>query len=191
MSPIQSKCTFFWSFIILPHPHHFSNLNFIPRILNFTMQINAYQEGTEINTEVNARPLKNIGMHRNTRHRWFQRVPISVSLALQCISLVSCESCHVKHAASSTFELGQRQSVSDDGSRLNDKLMTRKVFNISHRAASRLYTLMAPVTPPTRPRTFAPPAHLPHPSQGLELFIYWIRTVCSTWVQIYNEHIKQ
>jgi len=27
------------------------------------VQINAYQEGTKINTEVNDRPLKNIGTH--------------------------------------------------------------------------------------------------------------------------------
>jgi len=37
-------------------PHHFSKLNFISKILNFTVQINAYQEGTKINTEVNERP---------------------------------------------------------------------------------------------------------------------------------------
>ena len=29
------------------------------------MQINAYQEGTKINTEVNKGPLKNIGTHWN------------------------------------------------------------------------------------------------------------------------------
>jgi len=45
------------------------------------MQINAYQEGTKIDTEVNERPLKNIGTHWNIKHRWFQRVPISFSLA--------------------------------------------------------------------------------------------------------------
>jgi len=33
--------------------HHFSKLNFIRKKLNFTMQINAYQEGTKINTEMN------------------------------------------------------------------------------------------------------------------------------------------
>jgi len=40
-----------------PHqtqPNHFSKLNFVSEILNFTMKINAYQEGTKINTE-NAR----------------------------------------------------------------------------------------------------------------------------------------
>ena len=47
----------------------FSKLNFTSKMLNFTMQINAYQEGTKINTEVNARPLKNMGMHWNTRRR--------------------------------------------------------------------------------------------------------------------------
>jgi len=46
-------------------PPSFSKLNFISKILNFTMQINAYQEGTEINTEMNERPLKNIGTHMN------------------------------------------------------------------------------------------------------------------------------
>jgi len=35
-----------------PHPNHFSKLNFISKILNFTMQINAYQEGTKTNTGV-------------------------------------------------------------------------------------------------------------------------------------------
>jgi len=44
------------------------------------MQINAYQEGTKINTEVNKGPLKNVGTHWNIRHRLFQRVPISFSL---------------------------------------------------------------------------------------------------------------
>ena len=51
----------------MPHPatspHHFSKLNFISKILNFTMQINAYQEGTKINNEVN-----DIGTHWNIRH---------------------------------------------------------------------------------------------------------------------------
>jgi len=46
-------------------PPSFSKLNFISKILNFTMQINAYQEGTKINTEMNERPLKNIGTHMN------------------------------------------------------------------------------------------------------------------------------
>ena len=36
----------------------------------------------KINTEVNERLLKNIGTHWNIRHRWFQQVPISFSLAL-------------------------------------------------------------------------------------------------------------
>jgi len=62
-------------------PHHFSQLNFISKILNFTRQIYAYQEGAKINTEVNERPLKNIGTHWNIRHGWFQRVPISLNLA--------------------------------------------------------------------------------------------------------------
>ena len=63
----------FFSLIILPPPrfipHLFSKLNFISKMLNFTLRISAYQEGTKINTEVNVRPLKNIGMHWNTRHR--------------------------------------------------------------------------------------------------------------------------
>ena len=62
-----------------PHP---TSLNFISKILHFTMQINAYLEGTTMNTEINERPLKNIAMHWNIRHRWFQRAPISFSLAL-------------------------------------------------------------------------------------------------------------
>ena len=49
------------------------------------MQINAYRESTKINTEVNERPL-NIGTHWNIRHHWFQRVPISSSLAQQHFS---------------------------------------------------------------------------------------------------------
>ena len=36
---------------------------------------------TKMNTEVNERLLKNTGMHRSIRHRWFQAVPISFSLA--------------------------------------------------------------------------------------------------------------
>jgi len=49
----------------------FISLNFISKILDFTMQINAYQEDTKINTGVNEQPLKNIGTHWNkrTRHR--------------------------------------------------------------------------------------------------------------------------
>jgi len=43
--------------------------------------INAYQKGTKIITEVNKRFLKNIGMHWNIWHHWFQQVPISFSLA--------------------------------------------------------------------------------------------------------------
>jgi len=39
-------------------PHHFSKLNFISKIFDFTVQISAHQEGTKINTE---RHLKNIG----------------------------------------------------------------------------------------------------------------------------------
>ena len=57
----------------LPHPkthlHHFSKLNFISKTLKFTMQINAYQEGTKINTKVNEQLLKKIGTHWNIRHR--------------------------------------------------------------------------------------------------------------------------
>ena len=36
------------------------------------MQINAYQEGTNVNTGVNERPLKNIGTHWNTRYVHFK-----------------------------------------------------------------------------------------------------------------------
>jgi len=36
-----------------PTSHYFLKLNFISKILNFTMQINVYQEGTKVNTEVN------------------------------------------------------------------------------------------------------------------------------------------
>ena len=46
-------------------PHHLLKLGFVSEILHFTMQINAYQEGTKINAEVNERPLKTIGMHWN------------------------------------------------------------------------------------------------------------------------------
>ena len=73
MCLIQSKCMYFkislyWGGGSVPstgegtlpppqnHSHHFSKLNFILKILNFTVQINAYQEGTKINTEVNERP---------------------------------------------------------------------------------------------------------------------------------------
>jgi len=45
------------------------------------MQISAYQGGTKISSEVSERPLKFIGTHWNIRHRWFQLVPISFSLA--------------------------------------------------------------------------------------------------------------
>jgi len=78
---------YFLYIIILPcplprlHPHHFSKLNFIPKRVHFSIQINAYQEGTKINTDVNERPLKNIGTHWNIKHRLFQRVPIYFSLA--------------------------------------------------------------------------------------------------------------
>jgi len=37
----------------------FLEIKFNFKISNFTMQINAYQESTEINAEVNERPLKN------------------------------------------------------------------------------------------------------------------------------------
>jgi len=46
------------------------------------MQIGAYQEGTKINTEVNEQPLKNLDVHWNIRHLWFQQVPVSFSLAI-------------------------------------------------------------------------------------------------------------
>jgi len=47
-----------------PHCHHFfEKLNFISKILHFTMQIVVYQESTEINTEVNERVLKIIDTH--------------------------------------------------------------------------------------------------------------------------------
>ena len=72
MSLIQSECVYFFKCCYTgegpapsPDPHHFSKLNFTSKILNFTMQINAYQERTKINTEVNEQPLKNIGTHWN------------------------------------------------------------------------------------------------------------------------------
>jgi len=43
--------------------HHFLKLNFISKMWNFTVQVNAYQESAKINTEVNERVLKNIGTH--------------------------------------------------------------------------------------------------------------------------------
>jgi len=42
---------------------HFWKLNFISKMWNFTVQVNAYQESAKINTEVNERVLKNIGTH--------------------------------------------------------------------------------------------------------------------------------
>ena len=75
---IQSKCMYFWISI----PPFFSKLSFISKILNFTMQINAYQEGMKVNIEVNEqRRILHISTHWNKRHRWFQRVPVSFSLA--------------------------------------------------------------------------------------------------------------
>ena len=50
-------------------------------MIQSTVLFNAYLEGTKINTEVNERPLKNIGMHLHIRHCSFQRVVISFSLA--------------------------------------------------------------------------------------------------------------
>jgi len=64
-----------------PHPHHFSKLNFNSEIWNFTAQINAHKEGTKVNTAVTERVLKNLGTCWNIRHRWFQVVPVSFSLA--------------------------------------------------------------------------------------------------------------
>ena len=40
-------------------------------------------KGTKINTEVNGRVLKNVGVYVNIRHHWFQLVPISSSLAFK------------------------------------------------------------------------------------------------------------
>jgi len=73
MSLIQSKCIYFkislyWAGDTAPPhtlPHHFLKLNFTSKILNVKMQINAHQEGTNINSEVNERVLKNIGTHWN------------------------------------------------------------------------------------------------------------------------------
>ena len=42
------------------------------------MQINAYQEGTKIYTEVNERPLKNIGTHWDIRHSAFSALMLLV-----------------------------------------------------------------------------------------------------------------
>jgi len=44
-------------------------------MIQSTALFNAYLEGTKINTEVNERSLKNSGT------LWFQRVPVSFSLA--------------------------------------------------------------------------------------------------------------
>ena len=58
---VSVRCMYFWS-----NPqtttHHFSKLNFNSKICYFTVQINAYQEGTiKANTEVNEQVLKNLG----------------------------------------------------------------------------------------------------------------------------------
>ena len=45
------------------------------------MPINAYQEGAKVNIGVNERVFKNLGTYWNIRHRWFQLVSISFSLA--------------------------------------------------------------------------------------------------------------
>jgi len=49
---IQSKCR-----RNAPSPS-FLEINFFFKNINFCKEINAYQEGTEINTEVNERPLR-------------------------------------------------------------------------------------------------------------------------------------
>jgi len=71
-------------------------------MLDFTKQINAYQERTQINTEVNERPLKNIGTRWNTRHRSFQRIPISFSLANVTLPAFAAERRCLQHGARST-----------------------------------------------------------------------------------------
>ena len=46
----RNACIFKFHYIgegTKPPPHYFSKLNFIFKILNFTMQINAYQGGTK------------------------------------------------------------------------------------------------------------------------------------------------
>ena len=66
MPLIQTKCMFKKNFIIqyqTPLPSFFEKLNFISKILHFTMQVVVYQEGTKINTEVNERVLKIIDTH--------------------------------------------------------------------------------------------------------------------------------
>jgi len=51
-------------------PTVFLKLSFISKILNFTMQISAYQEGMKINIEVNEqRRILHISTHWNKRHR--------------------------------------------------------------------------------------------------------------------------
>jgi len=44
-------------------PHHFREITlyFLKKTLIFTVEIDAHQEGTKINTEVNERVLKNTG----------------------------------------------------------------------------------------------------------------------------------
>jgi len=72
-----------WAKIVLfTYVWHYSwNAFVLLEIGNFTVQINAYQEGTKVNTEVNERVLKNLGTNWNIRHHWFQLVPISSTLA--------------------------------------------------------------------------------------------------------------
>ena len=59
----------FLNFSILPpppqsSPHNFWKLNFNSKTFyNANQCVLRYQEGTKINTEVNERALKNIGMH--------------------------------------------------------------------------------------------------------------------------------
>jgi len=64
-----------------PHPRHFLKLNFISKTWNFTMQVNVYQEGTKMDTEVNERP-----------YHWFQQVPISYPKITNVMSDVSFNS---------------------------------------------------------------------------------------------------
>ena len=58
-------------------PRHFPKLNFNSKMSNFTMQINAYQESTKANIEVNERVSKNLGTIEILGTVHFNLVPMS------------------------------------------------------------------------------------------------------------------
>jgi len=67
MSFSRNACIFKFQYfapLLSPHPHNFWKLNFNSKTFyNANQCVLRYQEGTKINTEVNERALKNIGMH--------------------------------------------------------------------------------------------------------------------------------